>query len=438
MPGRMNRLGLVLVSVVVVAGCQGVSEQNITLWKTTQKGPAKLQDAVKDSSVTPRLRAMAAAALVDMGMSDEAEQALAVVPANDRWEIIKTLVPLHIAEMSSPTLSKARAARDSLFVLRGYAPPEEQRQIDAALLPSVEKDLREGRVSGGRHSIDKLLAALGPQAASMLVALLEDPKVPYPGVVEALERAADPATRERAGAALVKRASAMSEIPVPLWRAMGSLGGAAVNEFLLARALGRNEQDALVATQALQQRRDPSLLPVALGVAGNREANKGVRDEMFGLVEKIGGLEAQRGLIKIIASDPDELVRYRAYETALAVGKADAVVPALEAFPAGGSYKREDVIDFLVKDITKLGADARPALPKALASPSALARMAAVLAYEAPLPSDAKKSLGTAADAPAVLKLSGDKGTVKGFPPGQTVGKEAARVAAILQKRVGS
>jgi hypothetical protein len=61
-----------------------------------------------------------------------------------------------------------------------------------------------------------------------------------------------------------------------------------------------------------------------------------------------------------------------------------------------------------------------------------------VLAYEAPLPTDARRSLGGPADAAAVLKLAGDKGTVRGFPPGDTLGKEAARVGAILQKRVGS
>jgi len=95
-------------------------------------------------------------------------------------------------------------------------------------------------------------------------------------------------------------------------------------------------------------------------------------------------------------------------------------------------------VDFLVKDITKIGLEAKPALAQALSSPVALARMTAVLAYQAPLASDAKKSMGGPADAAAVLKLSGDKGTVRGFPAGATVGKEAARVAAVLKKKVGS
>jgi hypothetical protein len=438
MPALMHRLVLALVCTLLVGGCQGVSSESITQWKGTQKGPGKLQDAVKDSQVAPKLRAEAAAALVEIGMADEAEQALAAVPAAERWEIVKTFIPLEIAQMNDPSLPKARAGRDALFGVRAYAPPEEQKQIDAALLPSIEKDLREGRVSGGRHSVDKMLAAIGPAAAPMLVSLLEDPRVPFQGVVDALERVPDPAARERAGQALVKRATAATEVPLALWRAMGAIGSRAATSFLIQKAVTGGEKDAVAATQALQQHRDPSLLPMALRIAGDGKANKAVRDEMFGLVEKVGGLEAQRGLVKIIAADHDELVRYRAYEAAVAVGGAEAIAPALEAFPAGASYKKEDVADYLVKDITKLGPEAAKALARSLASPSALARMETVLAYEAPLASGAKKSLGGPAEAAALLKLAGDKGTVRGFPPGDTVGKEAARVAAILQKRVGS
>jgi hypothetical protein len=256
--------------------------------------------------------------------------------------------------------------------------------------------------------------------------------------VDAIERVADGEARERAGVALIKRALASPEIPVALWRALGSVGGKAATAFLIQKATTGSETTAVAATQALQQRRDPSLLPMALRIAGDPKANKAVRDEMFGLAEKIGGLEAQRGLVRIIASDSNELVRYRAYEGALSVGRGEAIVPALEAFPAKASYKKEDVVDYLVKDIAKIGPDGRAGLQRALSSSSALARMTAVLAFESPLPSNPKKLLGGSEDAAALLKLSGDKGTVKGFPGGDTVGKEAARVAAVLQKRAGS
>ena len=45
------------------------------------------------------------------------------------------------------------------------------------------------------------------------------------------------------------------------------------------------------------------------------------------------------------------------------------------------------------------------------------------------------EQVGRAPDAPAVEKLAGDTTSVKGFPTGETIGKEAARVAEALKKK---
>ena len=81
-----------------------------------------------------------------------------------------------------------------------------------------------------------------------------------------------------------------------------------------------------------------------------------MRDEMFGVIEGIGGLDAEKGLLGIISSDKDEIVRYRAFESILAARKADGIQPGLEAFPASAAYKKVDVDDLLVKLIEKQGA----------------------------------------------------------------------------------
>jgi hypothetical protein len=144
------------------------------------------------------------------------------------------------------------------------------------------------------------------------------------------------------------------------------------------------------------------------------------------VVETIGGLEAEKGLLSIISSDKEEIVRYRAFESVLAARKAEGIVPALEAFPASAAYKKVDVDDLLVKLIEKIGASARPALVAALSSRVPLARMTAVMALE---------QIGRAPDAPALDKLAGDSSPVKGFPAGDTVGKEAAHAAEAVRKK---
>ena len=413
--------------VALLVACENLDSASIGRWKGTEKGPGKLEAAIKNGAVPARLRAEAALALTEIGKADAAEQALGNLSEGDRSAVAAELIPLYGNALQGESVTRARDARDGLFSLRTKLNVAEQAKVDAILLPALAKDLRAGRVAGGRYSIERILEVVGPRAGPMLISILEDPAAPYLGVADLLAKVADADTRERASAALVKRAAAQPAIPPQLWRALGMLGGKATTEFLQNKVGKGHERDAVLAAQALQQGpRNPALVAFAMRMAGDQRANKAVRDEMFGLLEYVGTPEAAEGAIRVIASDPDPVVRYRAYEAAVAIGKEGAIAPALEAFPSAASYKREDVVDFLVKDIQKVGVAARPALVKSLASRSPLARMTALLTYEV---------VGAAADAPEVSRLTGDRGTVRGFPAGTTIGREAARIAGILQIR---
>lgn len=421
-----------------IAACESVASERIEAWKGTVKGPDKIEAALRSSNVPANLRAEAAAALVDIGKPEKADAIMAGIEADERWEILKSLVEIGVKGLASPQVPKVRDARDMLFGVRQYAPPEEQKRIDAALLESVEKDLVAGRFGGGRHSLEKLLGAVGPPAGPMLVRLLGDAKAPYRGVAEILVKVCDEPTRDKGGAALLGRITAGQPIPNDMWLALGTLGGPTVTEFLANKMRKGPAEEAVAAAKALQQSRFPSVLPLALEIAGDGRADKGLREEAFGVIEKIGGPEALQGLLRIIAKDKNDIVRYRAHEAALEIGRADAIVPALQAFSGKLSFKREDVLDFLVKDISKVGAAAKPAVLSALASSSPLARMTAVLALAAPLPASPQVRLGSREDVAALGKLADDKATVKGFPAALTVGAEAKRVALLLQGKGGS
>jgi HEAT repeat protein len=424
--------------VLGLAGCESATAERIQAWKGTQKGPDKIESALRSSNVPANLRALAAVALVDIGKPEKVDEIMAGLDAGERWEIIKTIIELDSQLVQSPQPPKVRDARDTLFGVRAYAPPEEQKRIDGILLGSLEKDLAEGRFSGGRHSLEKMLTAIGAPAGPMLVRLLGDPKAPYRGLAELLVKVGDEPSRDAGGAALLGRLPPGKPIPNDLWLALGTLGGPKITELLSAKMQKGPPDEAVAAAQALQQARFPPVLGLALKIAGDPKANKELRGEAFGVLEKIGGPEVQKGLLRIIAEDKNDIVRYRAHEAALAIGQADAIVPALEAFSGKLSFQREDVVDFLVKDISKVGPQAKPAVLAALSSPSPLARMTAVLALEAPLPGHPKARLGAAEDAAALAKLSGDKAKLKGFPVAMTVGSEAARVALLLQGKAGS
>ncbi|HXJ20241.1 MAG TPA: hypothetical protein VMT03_08410 [Polyangia bacterium] len=426
-PSRL-RWGLTLLALATACSTRATSE-NIALWKTTEKGPDRLHEALADHSVPAKLRAQAAAALVDIGRADEVDTVLAGAPADDRAEIAKSLIPIYETGMKDASPDKTLEYRDALFSLRGMAPPEDQKRIDEALLGSLESEMRSGKVRQGRHSLDKMMTAIGASSGEMLVRVLATPDVPYVPAAEMLGKVGDETARDRGAAALVARAPqirAADKSPEKLDRALGMIGGPTAVKVLEHQATTGKGDETLTAARALAERRDPTVLSFALKIAGDPRADKALRDEMFGVVEGIGGLEAEKGLLGIISSDKEEIVRYRAFEAMLGARKAEGIVPALEAFPASAAYKKVDVDDLLVKLIEKLGQTARPPLLQALGSRVPLARMTAVMTLA---------HVGKPDDAPALAKLTSDSASIKGFPPGDTIGKEAAEAAEALKKR---
>jgi hypothetical protein len=394
--GALPKLALTTLALLVAVGaggaCNKASSDNILLWKTTEKGPDRLHETLADHGVAARLRAEAAAALVDIGRSEEVDTTFQALPSEDRIAVAADLQPLYEVAMKSPSPEKALTYRDALYSLRQFVTPEEQKRIDAVLLPALEADLKAGKLRQGRHSVDKMLTAIGPDGAAMLARVLAEP-TSSPQAADLLGRIGNPDVREKGGAALVARAKdepnrrekdkrEAAQAEGALFKALGSVGGPTAVKFLEDKVTGPNKDEAALAVRALQERRDPAVLPFALKVAADPKADKVVRDEMFGVVEAIGGLDAMKGLIGVISTEKEEIVRYRAFESALAAGKLEAIQPALEAFPAAASYKKVDVDDLLVRLIEKLGQPARPALIKTLGSTSPLARMTALMALE--------------------------------------------------------
>jgi hypothetical protein len=422
------RWGCALLALCAACSTR-VTSENIAAWKTTQKGPERLHEALADHGVSPKLRAEAAVALIDIGRSDEVDQILTSAPADDRAVVANALEPQYEVAMKDPAPDRALAYRDALFSLRRLVPVDTQKRIDEALLASLEAEMKAGKLRQGQHSLDKMLTAIGAGSGAMLVRVLSTPDLPYLPAAELLGKVGDESARDKGAAALVARApqiKAADKSPEKLDRALGLIGGPTAVSYLQHEVSAEKGDAALMATRALRERRDPSVLPFALKIAGDPKADRALRDEMFEVAATIGGLEAEKGLLGIISSDKDEIVRYRAFEAVLTARKAEGIVPALEAFPASATYKRVDVDDLLVKLIEKLGQAARPALVQARGSRVPLARATAAMTLA---------QIGRPDDAAALTKLASDSATVKGFPAGDTVGKEASAAAEAVKKR---
>ncbi len=70
--------------------------------------------------------------------------------------------------------------RDALFSLRQSVPAADKQRIDAILLPALETDFKAGKLRQGRHSLDKMLTAFGPESNAMMVSVLADGRAVRP------------------------------------------------------------------------------------------------------------------------------------------------------------------------------------------------------------------------------------------------------------------
>jgi HEAT repeat protein len=416
--------GVLLALSMLAAGCHSVSPERIQAWKATPEGGEHLVEALRDTRVDLPLRAQAAAALTEMGWPDRVESAVGGASFEDRARLIPA-----IANQVAPLLEAAPRwdAREVLLALRRHATTDEGlRTVDRFLIPALEGDLRAGRLEGGRHTLKEMLASLGPAALPALGASLSSPGAPFATVVELIDKVADQQTREADGAILVKRARTLVPVPPQMWKALSTLGGAAAVAFLeegVEKGSGETQQKAAEALANI--RLDSALLPFALRMVRNREAPMPVREQMLALAKRIGSEEARKGMIEIIASDPDPEVRFKVFAAVVAAGSGRQVLPALEAFPQNASYSQEEVRKRLVEPISKVGYSARSDVIRALQSRSPVARLVALWTLE-------KSNFGS--DAKQVEKLAKDRGTVKGVP-GTTIGGEATRIAAVLKKQ---
>jgi len=377
-------VGLALGAV----GCDPTPEK-IARWKQTERGPRKLLETVQKSGLDPTLRGQALAALVEVGMTQEALADLGKVGDAERKAIIHDAVP-RLAELArgsgiagSATTRAQREAKDALFLLRGDATPEDRNAADAALIEWTTADLT-GRMSAGGHSSEKILVAIGPKAAPRLAELLQPGSSQLVAAAGIFGRVADADARARAADGLIQKLRQLGPrgLDEASLQALGLVGGTRATAFLVETAEhgpsatnGETRERALLAlAQGNLAQGESMAQAAALRIVADKKSPGKVREAAFQLLEKMPTSVA--GLVGLM-HDPDETVRWRAVEAALAAGKDKAVVPVLEALNPGGRYKKEDLDSYVVHDLVLVGPTALAPLQTELGSKNPVARQVA-------------------------------------------------------------
>ena len=369
-------------------GCSPTPEK-IARWKETERGPGKLREALGQGGLDPSLRGQAFAALVEIGLQQDALAELGKADDKDRKAIIHDAVP-RLAELArgsgiagSATTRAQREAKDALFALRGDAAPADRDAADAALIEWTTADLN-GRMSSGGHSSDIILTAIGAKAAPRLSELMQPGSSQLVSAAAIYGKVAPPDDRARAADALIERIrkAGPKGLDEQALQALGLIGGPRATAFLVDQAEhgrpndeGATREKALLAlAQGNLGQGDSALQAAALRIAADKKAPGKVREAAFGVLEKMPtSVTALVGLMH----DPDETVRWRAVEAALEAGKDKAVVPVLEALDPAGKYKQEDLDDYVIKDLVMVGPAALAPLQTEMASKNTVARKVA-------------------------------------------------------------
>src|SRR5258707_3661921 len=155
-----NVARLLLLAAACGAGCE-VTPEKIATWKDTERGPDKLRDAVKSTSVSPELRGLALTALVEIGKLSEVDEDVKACAEGDRAAIAHAALPVlgKLAQGDNAvdkTTRKQRNAKDALFALRDGASAEDRAKIDDQLIAWTTVNLAE-RSSEGGHSTEQIL-----------------------------------------------------------------------------------------------------------------------------------------------------------------------------------------------------------------------------------------------------------------------------------------
>jgi HEAT repeat protein len=418
------------------SGCQATPEK-INTWKGTQKGPGKLREVVQDGSAEPQLRGLAFAALVEIGMAQDAEHDLATAPPTARAAIThEAIAPLlallgeSLQRPTTPTTSQ-RGAKDALFVLRGSAGDSDRAEIDRVLLKWTTLDLA-GRSMLGGESSEKILRAIGPTAAPALLPFVRvGPDLVF--AAKLIGELGDAETRNRAAGSLIALTKGDGRAASdPLLQAIGLIGGDEATQFLLQLAHTAATDTRAKALYALSQGKlsagNDKALAGALEIAADTKAPGQVREAAFDVAERLGPA-AVGALVKLL-TDHDSTVRWRAIEAALKAGGAAAIPRVLPALAEDRPVKSEDLDSYVVHDLTQIGRDGLPQLTALVQQAGAgLGRIAAIRALG---------RLGGASEAAVLARVAGDpasKTPAHALVPATTVEAEANGAKLAIGKR---
>ncbi|MBN2531069.1 MAG: hypothetical protein JXR76_32085 [Deltaproteobacteria bacterium] len=137
-----------------VLGCS-VTEEKITLWKSTQNGPGKIADVIRDQSQEISLRSAATVALIDLKEHALINDVFRGLPPDDADEVILASMPALTRQIKGDSaedsgLSSTQiTAKDGMYLLFAFAGQKSRKPVEDELIRwCTEGDFRAREQAG--------------------------------------------------------------------------------------------------------------------------------------------------------------------------------------------------------------------------------------------------------------------------------------------------
>lgn len=439
-PAAAAWVAALAISVFAVAGCDKASHENVDAWMSTEKGPAKLDAAVKNAELDPDLRAHAAQNLILLDRYSDVKAAVEGMPERERGEVMGKLAPRLWESakfkqgqdgLTMPS-AEQNMAKDALFELRALAGPETRATIDGWLIEWLAGGYYEGRAKEGRVPGRQIVRAVGRPAGARLL----------DSARSIIARPANPdGSRVKIGDELLL-ALALSGDP----EATGFVLDLSVGDFKDETLGARATQALWIAAVQPPAGLEPIDAKVAFAphaaklaaILQNERIEGAMVNDAADLIVALGPPACIPPLVSMISFAGDtEQRRWSGAQRAIRCGGAEAIRPVIAAIPTNIHYDRGRLQRYVWAEIlalhakAKIGEEAR----FLLGEPGWVSRVSGV---------ELLGQLGDRAnakgDAAKVRGLAGDRTVLKGWwgknsekKPDPTVGQVATEVASRLE-----
>jgi hypothetical protein len=473
------------VAILLAVGACKVGAEDIEYWKGTVKGPGKIVSVMLADKYPMELRTQAALALVDMERTDrdgtnDLQQGLTRLDDEERNQIISGMVPglEGLMKQVDPSASGAASprqirAKDAAFVLITHAPSDVKQKLTDDVIAWYMEDFN-GRSLAGNYSAEQVVRALGPAAGKELIKGMKArmPAAALVKMVQLIGSVGDANTKKEAGAKLIAIADEMEGADFLAWikqsvkeqaeRQQAKLDAKRLDEAAVTNRDNFINDGAIPsmkfladvpavkkrllhiastpvqgdvgttrrtrALMALEGKVDGSDLPQIMQLALNKDNPTSVRDYAFDRVGDIRSADALPELQKLVSSNEDPRLRWRAGELMLAIGGAAVVNDFFSRLPSGGEYPPEELEGYA----TRLGQISPAPTEQVKAQLNASNWYAKVIALRY------FERKGGADDIKRIDGLSADKTAIKGprWGKSKTVGDVASEAVADAKQRL--